>query len=165
VKSPDWLPAIVKILTSSEVLGFVAALSLIMFLSSVLAIPWLVCRLPEDYLCESGAVDSKCSERLKRRVESVEHAEGWVSPLLKRALRNTLGAVLVVFGVLMLVLPGQGLLTILAGLTLLDFRQKRRLLARLFSRPRVLAVLNSIRRRGGRPLLILPPSSPKSARP
>ena len=56
-------------------------------------------------------------------------------------------------GVLMLVLPGQGVLTILIGLTLLDFPGKRRFVRRLLMRPRVFRVINRLRRRFGRPPL------------
>ena len=45
----------------------------------------------------------------------------------------------------MLVLPGQGLLTIVVGLVLLDFPGKFRLERWLVSRPRVLALLNRFR--------------------
>ena len=53
-------------------------------------------------------------------------------------------------GLAMLVLPGQGLLTILIGLMLLDFPGKRRLERRIVARPAILAMLNRMRARRGR---------------
>jgi len=103
----------------------IALLSLGMLVASLVAIPWLICRLPDDYLNPS-----KPGER---------HGP------MRRVLRNGLGILLLMLGALMLVLPGQGLLTILVGLTLLDFPRKRRLLLRLLTRRRVLRVMNSIR--------------------
>jgi len=44
------------------------------------------------------------------------------------ALRNIAGAVLVLVGVIMLVTPGQGILTILAGLALMKFKHRDRLM-------------------------------------
>ena len=130
---PDWRKAAGDDPRLSELLGLLGLLSLAMLLASLVAIPWLLCRLPEDYLCPE--------------------ARSVPPGLARRVVRNTLGVVLVLLGVLMLVLPGQGLLTIFCGLTLLDFPRKRQLIARLLGRPRVLSVVNSIRRRLGRPPL------------
>jgi len=55
----------------------------------------------------------------------------------------------------MLVLPGQGLLTILAGLVLLHFPRKHELLRWIVSRPAVLASANWVRHRAGRPPLVV----------
>jgi hypothetical protein len=51
----------------------------------------------------------------------------------------------------MLLLPGQGVLTLVVALLLLDLPGKRRLKRRILSMPRVLRVLNAWRRRAGRP--------------
>ena len=70
--------------------------------------------------------------------------------------KNAAGAVLVVLGVVMLVTPGQGVLTILAGLSLLDFPGRRRLITRLLHRPAVQRATTAIRARRGAPPLLLP---------
>jgi UPF0716 family protein affecting phage T7 exclusion len=67
-----------------------------------------------------------------------------------------IGGVLVVLGALMLVLPGQGILTILAGLFVMRFPQKRRLLARALAGKRVQRSLNYVRRRLGKAPLKFP---------
>jgi Putative transmembrane protein (PGPGW) len=69
--------------------------------------------------------------------------------------KNLLGVVLIVAGVLMLVLPGQGLLTILIGLLLMSFPGKRKLVARLIERAHLLGTMNRLRGRFGRPPLEL----------
>jgi len=51
--------------------------------------------------------------------------------------------------------PGQGILTILIGVMLLNFPGKRRLERWLVSRPRVLPVINGLRARFGKPPLLL----------
>jgi hypothetical protein len=71
------------------------------------------------------------------------------------ALRSLLGALLVLLGILMLVLPGQGVLMIVAGLSLLRFPGKRKLLRRLLRAPGVHLVCDAIRRRAGKPPLQL----------
>jgi hypothetical protein len=50
----------------------------------------------------------------------------------------------------MLVLPGQGVLTILAGITLLNYPGKRRLELWLVRRPAIHRAIDWIRRRAGR---------------
>jgi hypothetical protein len=74
-------------------------------------------------------------------------------PLLRMAFlvtKNTLGAVLFITGVLLLVLPGQGILTILAALALLDFPGKRSLEMRILHRPAIMKSINWLRQRAGR---------------
>jgi hypothetical protein len=71
--------------------------------------------------------------------------------------RNLAGAVLVVLGAIMAVpgVPGQGLLTMLIGLTLLSFPGKRRLERRLIRMPPVQRGVNRLRARFARPPLEL----------
>src|SRR4051812_30124363 len=54
----------------------------------------------------------------------------------------------------MLVLPGQGVLTIIAGMMLLDFPGRQRLERWLVQRPAVLRSINWRRKRNNRPLLV-----------
>lgn len=70
--------------------------------------------------------------------------------------RNVLGVVLVVVGVALLFLPGQGLLTLLFGLMLVDFPGKHRLMQKLLARPHVLSAANRWRARFAKPPLRAP---------
>ncbi len=90
--------------------------------------------------------------------------DGYVSPLAERRpivcwagviIKNVVGALLVVLGLLMSLpgIPGQGLLTILIGVMLLNFPGKRRIERRLVSRQPVLAAINILRARFGKPAL------------
>lgn len=76
-------------------------------------------------------------------------------------LKNLLGAVAVVLGVFLSLpgVPGPGILTILIGIMLLDFPGKRDLERRLLSRPRVLGIVNGVRRRYGKPPFDVDPSA------
>lgn len=86
---------------------------------------------------------------------------GPARPLVVRALvalgKNLTGVLLVVFGLIMAVpgVPGQGLLTMIIGITILDIPGKRRLEGRLVRGPRVLGMLNRLRVRFGKQPLIL----------
>ena len=72
-------------------------------------------------------------------------------------LKNLLGVLLVVLGIIMSLpgVPGQGVLTILLGVMLLDFPGKRTLEHKLVSRPQVLSTINKLRHRFGKPRLVL----------
>ena len=102
-----------------------AIFSVLAVCASVIFVPRFLASLPADYLQAKWHAPPK-------------------SPVL-RVLRNLLGVVLVLLGVAMLLLPGQGLLTLLVGILLVDFPGKHRLVARLLSRPKVLGVVNKLR--------------------
>jgi len=107
--------------------------SVVAVMASVVLVPRFLAKLPADYL-RSKSVPSPSM------------------PL--RVLRNLLGVLLVLLGVAMLLLPGQGLLTLLVGVLLVDFPGKHRLVVRLLSRPKALALVNKLRARHGSPALV-----------
>ena len=71
--------------------------------------------------------------------------------------KNLLGVVLVVVGILLSLpgVPGQGMLTILLGIMLLDFPGKTRFEYWLVSRPKILHAINKLRHRFSKPELVL----------
>lgn len=71
--------------------------------------------------------------------------------------KNLLGVLLVALGIVLSLpgVPGQGILTILLGIMLLDFPGRRSLEHKLVSRPRVLNTINKLRHRFGKPKLVL----------
>ena len=73
-------------------------------------------------------------------------------------LKNLLGAVLVVLGIALSLpgIPGQGLLTIFAGLLLLDIPGKRRFELSVLRRPSIRRTVDALRRRFRRPPLQFP---------
>jgi hypothetical protein len=111
--------------------------SLAMFAGSLLALPFLVARLPADYFADPA----RHASRLRRL-----HPLVYLAVLV---LKNLLGWVLVLAGIAMLVLPGQGLVTILIGLVLSDFPGKFALERRLACTPAIFNALNWLRRRAG----------------
>jgi len=113
--------------------------SLLALLATLAAVPWVMSRLPADYFSRPG----RTSWRLGTGVSIVG--------LVLVVLKNALGVVLVVLGFIMLFTPGQGLLTLLAGLLLMNFPGKYRLERWLVLRPGVLRGLNWLRQRGGHP--------------
>jgi hypothetical protein len=124
-----------------SVLFWLAVVSVGGLVVSALATTWVVGRLPADYFTHK-----------RRPRPALAHRH----PALRIALRvgkNLLGVVLVVAGAAMLVLPGQGVLTLFIGLLLLDIPGKYRVERWFVSRPSVGRAINWLRRRTGRPPL------------
>jgi hypothetical protein len=120
--------------------------SIVTFFGSLLAVPLIVARLPEDYF-----------------IHQHRPADWFKSPRVRiewMIVKNALGIVFVVAGILMLVLPGQGILTIVLGLMLMDFPGKSRLINRVARRPHVLKSINWMRRKAGKPPMLTTPASP-----
>jgi len=113
---------------------------------SILITAIIVVRLREDYF-------------LKHRQIPEDSFKGQ-HPILRwlvLTLKNLLGLVLLLAGIAMLALPGQGLLTILMGLLLTNFPGKRFLELRIMGIPSILKSVNWIRAKADRPPLKLPP--------
>jgi len=113
--------------------GILALVSLATFLLSLILIPWIVTRLPADYF-----VDEKRHISKTRKLHPVLYYS-------IRILKNIFGGFLIIAGVLMLVLPGQGILTILVGVGVADFPRKFRLLRKLAQQASVFRTMNWIR--------------------
>jgi hypothetical protein len=70
-------------------------------------------------------------------------------------LKNVFGFLLVLLGIVLSLpgIPGQGILTILLGLIMLDIPGKRPLEARIIKRPAILSAINDLRARYNKPPL------------
>jgi Putative transmembrane protein (PGPGW) len=126
-----------------ELLWWLMLLSALMLVGSVVAVPWMLARIPYDYF---GAGKHHTTP-------FADHHPVVRATLL--AVRNVVGVLLLAAGIAMLVLPGQGVLTILAGLVLLHFPKKHELMRWIVSRRAVLVSANWIRQRAGRPPLVV----------
>ncbi|HLG42632.1 MAG TPA: PGPGW domain-containing protein [Planctomycetota bacterium] len=121
---------------------WIVALSVGTFILSLVFVGLFVVLIPADYFAGP------------RRPKSATPAR-WIL----RIFKNLLGLVLVALGIVMAMplVPGQGLLTILIGLTLLDFPGKWRMERLIILRPRVLGAINRLRARYRRPPIVTPP--------
>jgi len=119
-------------------LAWISGGSALMFVGSLLLAPWLVARAPEDIFVRDP----------KRHRTPLA--------LIGAVLRNVLGVLLAVVGVLLLVLPGQGLLMILLGVMLADLPGKRRLVRKIVQRPSIWRGLGYLRERAHKEPFIKP---------
>ncbi len=140
----DWLLATVQQYVSTETLVTLTALSVIFFIGSLIAIPFILVRLPTDFF----------DTRVPRRWMEDHHP---VLRLFGHLVKNVIGAIFLFVGFLMLFLPGQGILTMLIGVTMLDFPGKRKLEAKMIGQPAVLNTINTMRQKFGRPPLTIAP--------
>ena len=72
-------------------------------------------------------------------------------------MKNILGFVLIAIGIVLSLpgVPGQGILTILLGLIMIDIPGKRPIEARIIKQPAVLAAVNKLRAKYDKPPLEL----------
>lgn len=131
------------ILSHENLLMVLVGVSIVTFFSSLLIVPWLIVRIPEDYFAFKDRPINPWSHR--------HVAIHWLGFIVK----NLLGMVLIVMGIAMLVLPGQGLLTIFIGTMLLNFPGKYHLERRLVRMGPIWNSINWLRRRAGRQELII----------
>lgn len=128
------------------------AASVLMFVGTLLAIPPLVARMPADYFVRRKPPPGTWRDR--------HRVVRWTLVVLK----NVVGLTFLILGVSMFVLPGQGILTVLIALMLMDYPKKREFELWIARRKPVRRALNWIRRRAKRPPLLLPPEPIKPAR-
>lgn len=128
----------------SEAAGWrILIASAAMFGLSLIAVPLLVIWIPADYFAHP-----------QRSGADYPRRHPWFRWIWLGA-KNLLGIGCLFLGALLLVLPGQGILTILIGITLLDFPGKFRLQRWVVSRRGVLDSINWARRRAGKDPLVL----------
>jgi len=140
----DGLFAIVQQWIPVDVLIGLTVTSVIAFIGSLIAIPLILVRLPAEYF----------DTRTPRHWMKDHHP---VLRLLGLVVKNVAGVVFVLVGVAMLFLPGQGLLTMLVGISLMDFPRKRELEAKMVGQRTLLGVINSMRHKFGKPPLTMAP--------
>jgi archaellum biogenesis protein FlaJ (TadC family) len=129
--------------SNEGLIGWLVALSIVSALVSLIILPVILLKLPEDYFAFSN-----------------RHRVLWVRQhrLLRMVLLlvlNFIGLVFILAGILMLILPGQGILTIIVGLVLMEFPGKYRVERWLITRPSVLPAINWIRTKAGKAELVL----------
>ena len=141
----DWLTQTIHGwgLTWGQVL-FGVLFSVVTFVLSIAVVTLVLVKLPANYFHSSHAREFLVSRHPVLRVVGI-------------VAKNLLGVLLVGFGIIMSLpgVPGQGVLTILLGIMLLDFPGKRSLETRIVSRPRVNAAVNALRARFDKPPLLL----------
>ena len=122
---------------SIDIFFILGVSSLVILMISALSIGFFIKKIPYDYFLND-----------KRRVSDYKDRNP-VLWLITLALKNFIGYCLILGGILMLVLPGQGLLTILVGLMLSDYPGKFKLEKRIIQTGFILRTVNWYRKKSG----------------
>ena len=118
---------------------WLVSISLGIFVFSLMTIKWLVALIPEDYF----VMKSGSKFRSKRPYL-------W---LITAVVKNLVGYTLILGGIIMLFVPGQGLFNIFIGLILSNYPGKYYVERRIVAMPKILNTVNWLRKKTDKPPL------------
>tara|TARA_B100002019_G_scaffold129092_1_gene111044 strand:+ start:40 stop:471 length:432 start_codon:yes stop_codon:yes gene_type:complete len=128
---------------NSDLLFLLGSLSIFVLIISVFMMVLIISFLPEDYFKSEN----------RNLVSSVQNSRYPLLKLLVLITKNFFGVLLLLSGILMLVLPGQGILTIITGLIFIDYPGKYKFERKLLRQKGVISSINWIRSRLSKPSL------------
>lgn len=123
---------------------WLGALSILTFIGTLIVVPLLVIRMSDDYFM---------IENPRNHLFCRHH------PVIRYTclfMKNILGVLFLLAGLAMLFLPGQGLITVLIGVMLMDFPRKRVLELSIIRQESILRSINWMRAKASRPPLRVP---------
>ena len=127
------------ILNYKNFILWLGSISFLVFIFSLISIKWLVALIPNDYFIED-----------KRNKYQSSYPLTWLISII---IKNIVGYILIIGGILMLVLPGQGLFTIIIGLMLSNYPGKYFIERKFIVIPSVLKTINWLRKKSNKPPL------------
>jgi len=116
------------------IVAIIGTISFLLLVTSVLAAPWILAKLPANYFSTPQAI-----------------GPGTIRSVLVSTIRTMLGIIVIITGIVMMVTPGPGLVCLVLGMVLCEFPGKHRLLRNIIRRPSVLSTLNWLRRKADKP--------------
>jgi hypothetical protein len=121
-----------------------AAIFVVSFFANLGIVTWILVKLPADHFSKS------------RKTKFWAGPRPWIHAA-KVIGKNIAGVLLVALGIVLSLpgVPGQGLLTVLLGIMLLDFPGRHRLEQKLLSKPSIVNSINKLRGRFGKKALEL----------
>ena len=128
---------------NTDLLFLLGSLSIFILIISVFMMVLIISFLPEDYFKSQN----------RNLISSVQNSRYPMLKLLVLITKNFFGVLLLLSGILMLVLPGQGILTIITGLVFMDYPGKYKFERKLLRQKGVINSINWIRSRLSKPSL------------
>lgn len=116
-------------------------LTMASFIISIILIPWIVAKIPKDYFSQAERQNYLLVDKPP------------IIRLILISLKNILGIIFVIGGIAMLFLPGQGLLTIIIGIFMMDFPYKYKIERWIIKQPAILESINTLREKVKQPPL------------
>ena len=124
------------LLTYKIYIFWLGTISFFIFIFSLISIKWLAAQIPTNYFIDRDDSEFKKTYRFL-----------WLISII---IKNLIGYTLIFGGVLMLILPGQGLFTIFIGLILSNYPGKYRLERKLIAIPSILKTVNWLRKKSNK---------------
>lgn len=134
---PEWIKG------HETLVWWMTGISITSFIAALVAVPWSMVQIPSNYFSQ------------RKRTRKLWADQNPAVRALLLLVKNLLGYILIVIGVIMLAIPGQGMLTILIGVIFLDLPGKYRLERWAVTRPAALRSINWLRKRAGKSSLVL----------
>ena len=128
---------------NSDLIFLLGSLSIFILIISVFMMVLIISFLPENYFKSEN----------RNLISSVQNSRYPLLKLLVLITKNFFGVLLLLSGILMLVLPGQGILTIITGLVFMDYPGKYKFERKLLRQKGVINSINWIRSRLSKPSL------------
>ncbi len=137
----EWLTQFWESLTWGKI-AWILLITVVSVIISYAGIVVGMIKIPADYFSSSYVKKLNADQHFSVR---------WGALIIK----NLIGFLLIIGGIVMIFTPGPGVPTILLGLIMMDIPGKRPLEARLIKRPMVLSAVNDLRARYNKPPLIM----------
>ena len=132
------------LMSYSSILIGLGTLSISILIFSIMAMGWFIAQIPEDYFIHDKRQGNHWNKySSKARIAIV-------------IFKNIFGGIMLIGGLFLLILPGQGLLTMIIGLLLIDYPGKFKLEQKIISIPSIFKGLNWFRAKAKKTNLLHP---------
>tara|TARA_B100000767_G_C19751781_1_gene531146 strand:+ start:1821 stop:2261 length:441 start_codon:yes stop_codon:yes gene_type:complete len=128
----------------SSILISLGGLSILILLLSIVGMGWFIAQIPEDYFIH---------DKRQAKQWNKYSSEAKIAIMISK---NILGGIMIIGGLFLLILPGQGLLTMIIGLLLIDYPGKFKLEQKIISIPSIFKSLNWFRAKAKKSNLLHP---------
>jgi hypothetical protein len=125
-------------------IGYLGIFSVFTFFLTLIIVPVLVIRMPTDYFMYN-----------KKDLKQFHRQHPFVR-VLTLIIKNIFGIIFICAGLAMLILPGQGIISILIGISLVSFPKKRALECAIIQQKTVTQAINWMRLKAHKNPLELP---------
>ena len=140
----DFNSIVAWLMSYSSILIGLGGLSVLILVFSIAGMGWFIAQIPEDYFIH---------DKRQARHWNKYSSQARIAIII---FKNIFGGIMLVAGLFLLVLPGQGLLTIIIGLLLIDYPGKFQLEQKIISIPSIFRSLNWFRAKARKPNLLHP---------
>ena len=115
----------------NQIIQWAGIVSVFLFFLSLFLLRYVILRLPEDYFITASSISKSHSKSPQK--------------IIVRVAKNTVGFLLTICGIILLFTPGQGMITILIGLCLIDLAIVNQFKKKIINNSKVQKALNWIR--------------------